>query len=117
MPLKILNSTGNGEEPEVWEAIQYAVDMGAQVMNMSIGWRYSSVPDRANWRASVEAACAAGVVMCIAAGNEGTTAGAPYNLRTPGDVPRAITVAATNFENERASSSIATRAPLHRLLC
>jgi len=105
MPLKILNSTGNGEEPQVWEAIQYAVEMGARVMNMSIGWRYSSEPDRASWRASVEAACAAGVVVCIAAGNEGTTAGAPNNLRTPGDVPRAITVGATNFENERASFS------------
>lgn len=105
MPLKILDANGRGEEPQVWEAIQYAVAHGARVMNLSIGWRYSSEPDRASWRASVEAACEAGVVMCIAAGNEGTTAGAPFNLRTPGDVPAALTVGATNFDGERASFS------------
>ena len=105
MPLKILDSNGRGDETEVWEAIQYALDMDARVMNMSIGWRYSSEPDRGTWRATVEAACEAGAVMCIAAGNEGTTAGAPFNLRTPGDVPSAITVGATNYEDERASFS------------
>ncbi len=105
MPLKILDSNGRGEETQVWEAIQYALEKGARVMNMSIGWRYSSGPDRASWRAAVEAACEAGVVMCIAGGNEGTTSGAPNNLRTPGDVPTALTVGATNFEDERASFS------------
>lgn len=105
MPLKILDNNGRGDETQVWEAIQYALNMGARVMNMSIGWRYSSEPDRSSWRSVVEAACEAGVVMCIAAGNEGTIAGAPSNLRTPGDVPSAITVGATNFADELASFS------------
>jgi len=105
MPLKIIDSSGNGEEPDVWEAIGYALEKGAQVMNFSIGWRYSGDPDRATWRAVVEAACAAGVVMCIAAGNENGYSGAPNNLRTPGDVPRAITVGATTISDERADFS------------
>ena len=105
MPLKILDNNGRGDETQVWEAIQYAMDMGARVMNLSIGWRYSSGPDRSSWRAAIDAACEAGVLMCIAAGNEGTTAGAPSNLRTPGDVPSAITIGATNFADELASFS------------
>ncbi len=105
MPLKILNSSGFGEETQVWEAIQFALDRGARVMNMSIGWRYSSGPDRGAWRAAVEAACAAGVVMCIAGGNEGGVAGAPNNLRTPGDVPGALTVGATKIDRELAGFS------------
>ncbi|MCK5832753.1 S8 family serine peptidase [bacterium] len=105
MPLKVLNYSGTGEEADVWEAIQYAIENGARVMNLSIGWRYSSSPDRSAWRAAVESACEIGVVMCIAGGNEGGTDGAPNNLRTPGDVPRALTVGATDILDERASFS------------
>lgn len=101
MPLKILDAGGNGEEADVWEAIQYAIDNGARVMNMSVGWRYAHSPDRATWRAVVDNAASAGVAMCIAGGNENGTSGAPNNLRTPGDVPRAITVGATDFSDER----------------
>ncbi|RKZ28416.1 hypothetical protein DRQ36_10490, partial [bacterium] len=105
MPLKILDSSGNGEEADVWEAIQYAIEHGARVMNMSIGWRYSGDPDRATWRATIESACAVGIVMCIAGGNENGYSGAPNNLRTPGDVPRALTVGATTIDDERADFS------------
>ena len=105
LPLKVLDSAGMGEEADVWEAIQYAVEAGARVMNLSIGWRYSSDPDRATWRAAVDAACAAGVAMCIAGGNEGGSPGAPENLRTPGDVPRALTVGASTILDDIASFS------------
>ncbi len=105
LPLKVLNDSGMGEEADVWEAIQYAIEAGARVMNLSIGWRYGPDTDRATWRAAVDAACAAGVVMSIAGGNEGGTYGAPDNLRTPGDVPRALTVGASTITNELASFS------------
>lgn len=96
MAVKVLDEYGSGEEHYVWEGIQYATLMGAQVGNLSLGWSYGASPDRATWRQTCLNALAAGLTLCIAAGNEGMSAGVPNNLRTPGDVPEVITVGAVN---------------------
>ena len=93
MSLKVLDYWGSGAEFDVWEAMQYAVDMGADVLTFSIGWLYYYGPDRATWRASFDGVRAAGVCAAVAAGNEGEYWMLPWwypppeNLRTPGDVP------------------------------
>ncbi|MFQ5906418.1 MAG: S8 family serine peptidase, partial [bacterium] len=87
MGLKVLDDTGNGTEPDVWEAIQYAIDNGARVMTFSIGWQHAWNPDRETWRNAFDAALAAGLVAAVASGNEGTSGPAPDNVRTPGDIP------------------------------
>lgn len=89
MALKVLSGTGNGEEADVWEAIQYAVDNGAHAMSLSIGWVHSvHNPDRPSWRTACENAMTAGVTMCVASGNERMSGDpAPDNVRTPGDCP------------------------------
>jgi len=93
MSLKVLDQFGSGAEFDVWEAIQYAVDMGADVLTFSIGWLYYYDPDRATWRTSFDAVEATGICAAVAAGNEGQYWLFPWwypppeNLRTPGDVP------------------------------
>ncbi len=92
------------DEPDVWEAMQYAADNGADVISMSLGWPHSQNPDRATWRTNCENTINLGTAMVIAAGNEGS-GHAPNNIRTPGDVPRVITVAAVDCSDNIASFS------------
>ena len=90
MALKILNSSGSGNESDVWDAIQFAVTHGADVMSMSIGWRHSYNPDRASWRTTLNNALAAGLISSVAGGNDGDAQGTypiPDNIGTPGDCP------------------------------
>ncbi len=90
MPLKVLNNSGGGLESDCWEAIQYSIDNGAQVINMSLGWQHAWSPDRQQWRNVCNAALTAGVILSVAAGNEGDQQNqnpVPDNVRTPGDVP------------------------------
>jgi subtilisin family serine protease len=100
MACKVLTN-GIGNESVSWEAVQYAVENGADVINMSIGWiQCYHFPSRSVWRSVLDNAISAGVVVCAAAGNEGGAEGQvyycppPYNVRTPGDVPGAITAGA-----------------------
>ncbi len=86
MCLKVLNSSGGGEESYVWEAVQFSVENGAHVMSLSLGWQHSWGPDRAAFRQAFDNALAAGVISAVAAGNEGS-GNAPSNVRTPGDCP------------------------------
>jgi subtilisin family serine protease len=86
MCLKVLNSSGSGEENYVWQAVQFSVENGAHVMSLSLGWQHSWGPDRAAFRQAFDNALAAGVISAVAAGNEGS-GNAPSNVRTPGDCP------------------------------
>jgi subtilisin family serine protease len=68
MPLKVLSSTGTGSNADVADAIRYAADHGARVINLSLGMPF---PDPV-----VHAACryayAKGVTIVCAAGNGGS---------------------------------------------
>ena len=103
MTLKIWGSTSG--ESTVWEAMQYGVENGADVLTGSIGWLQDWNPDRATWRAVTENAIAAGVVVLYAAGNEGDCCLPHGSTRTPGDVPDVITVGATDCSDELAEFS------------
>lgn len=89
MALKVLGDSGSGTEAGVWAAIEFAVEHGAHVMSLSLGWQHSWNPDRSAWRTAMENAMNAGVIAAVAAGNEGGWGGAPppANIRTPGDCP------------------------------
>lgn len=89
-------------ESTVWEAMQYAVDNGADIISVSLGWPHSVGPDRAMWRNVCINTIAGGVVVIYAAGNEGCN-NPPHNVRTPGDVPEIITVGATDCNDNQAS--------------
>lgn len=102
MPLR--NSAEIAYEIEVWQCMQYAMLMDADIISMSLGWWHSWNPDRALWRTNCDNTQAAGTLMVIAAGNEGgwTTFD---NVRTPGDVPSVLTVGATDCNDNLASFS------------
>ena len=89
MNLKVLGDTGGGTEAGVWAGIQFAVDYGAHVMSLSLGWQHSWGPDRSMWRLTMNNALSAGVIAAVASGNEGGWGGQPppSEVRTPGDVP------------------------------
>jgi subtilisin family serine protease len=89
MAVKVLNDQGGGNQANVWAGIEFAVEYGADVINMSLGFLISNNPDRAMMRTVLNNARNAGVISTVAAGNEGgsSTILVPYQVRTPGDVP------------------------------
>jgi serine protease AprX len=92
------------DEVDVWNAMQYAAENGADSISMSLGWPHNQNPDRATWRSNCENTIDMGTAMVIAAGNEGS-GNEPDNVRTPGDVPRIISVGATNCSDGIAGFS------------
>ena len=92
------------DEVDVWSGMQYAADNAAHSISMSLGWPHNQNPDRPTWRQNSENTIDMGTAMVIAAGNEGFGS-EPDNVRTPGDVPRVITVGATDCSDALASFS------------
>ncbi len=90
MCLKVLDSDGGGSESNVWNAIQFAITNGADVVSMSLGWLHAWSPNRVTWRNTMNTLLAAGIPASVAAGNEGDQQYSypiPDNVRTPGDCP------------------------------
>jgi serine protease len=89
MPLKVLSASGSGSVAGIADAIRYAADKGAKVINMSLGGRFrSKVLERA-----VKYAHDKGVVVVCAAGNDGSG-----RVSYPAAYPGAVAVAATQFD-------------------
>ncbi len=96
MPVKFLGPWGGGEY-EGAEALLYAVDNGAQVINCSWGGGYSSVIEEAlNYAASK------GVIVVAAAGNDSANVDdfPEYFYPASSDATSVITVAATDHDDE-----------------
>ncbi|MEZ4316044.1 MAG: S8 family peptidase [Myxococcota bacterium] len=66
MPVKVLSKWGFGQSAWIASGIDYAVDNGAQVINLSLGGSYSAVIHNA-----IKKARAKGVIVVAAAGNSG----------------------------------------------
>jgi subtilisin family serine protease len=96
MPVKILNAQGSGDDTVIAAGIVWAVDHGAQVINLSLGGPGTSDA----LTAAIGYAVAKGVIVVAAAGNSGTTT--PFY---PAADPRAISVAATTVADHRYSWS------------
>ena len=104
MPVQFLDSSGNGTDTAAAEAIDYAVDHGAKVINASWGGRGGSD----TIAAAIEYADQHGVIIVAAAGNSGTDddnsalfSPASYSV----DYPNVITVAATDSNGQKRSMS------------
>jgi serine protease AprX len=106
--VKVLDRLGHGEADEVVMGIQEAIDRGADVISMSLGWSHIGN----GWECSdgycilceaANNAVKAGVVMVVAAGNENnakSTAGGDTNLRCPGNAKSVITVGGTDKNDQ-----------------
>jgi serine protease len=86
MPLKVLSASGSGSVAGIGDAIRYAADHGAKVINMSLGGAFPSKV----LKKAVEYAHAKGVTVVCAAGNEGRG-----RVGYPAAYPGAIAVSAT----------------------
>jgi serine protease len=89
MPLKVLSAGGSGSVAGIADAIRYAADEGAKVINMSLGGAF---PSRVLKKA-VEYAHSKGVTVVCAAGNESRG-----KVGYPAAYPGAIAVAATQYD-------------------
>lgn len=96
MPLKVLSGSGGGEIADIAEAIKFAADHDADIINMSLG----GGGDSHMMKEAIAYAHSKGVTIIAAAGNEGRNA-ASYPARYP-DV---ISVSATDAAGEKASYS------------
>jgi serine protease len=96
MPLKVLNEYGGGTVADIAEAIKFAADNGANVINMSLGGGGESQL----MKEAIEYAHNKGVVIVAAAGNESQNS-ASY----PARYPHVIGVSALGPDGEKAPYS------------
>jgi serine protease len=89
MPLKVLSARGSGSVAGIAQAIRWAADHGASVINMSLGGPMS-MGSMAN---AVKYAHDKGVVVVAAAGNDGRG-----KVGYPAAYPGVIAVASTQFD-------------------
>lgn len=88
MPLKAAGTDwGN-----VFEAIEYAIDNGADIVSMSMSqkWQHTPKPDYALWRQVADNELAAGLFHANSAGNEGDELDLdplPFNVAAPANCP------------------------------
>jgi serine protease len=96
MPLKVLDSYGSGTVADIAEAIKFAADNGADVINMSLGGGGESQL----MKEAIDYAYNKGVVIIAAAGNSNQNS-AGY----PARYPRVIGVSALDASGEKAPYS------------
>jgi serine protease len=96
MPLKVLSGSGGGTIADIAEAIKFAADNGATVINMSLGGAGAS----SMMEEAIKYAHNKGVVIVAAAGNE-----ARNSASYPARYPDVISVSATDAAGHKASYS------------
>ena len=90
MALKAFNSEGVGEETHWVVAMQFALEHGADLMNMSLGRPQPNAAQKLMMRQACDNTLAAGVVVAACAGNLRQMqfmVPPPNNIYTPGDCP------------------------------
>lgn len=98
LPVRVLDSSGNGDDGELAIGIIWAVDNGADVLNISIG---GAVPSDL-LEGSLDYALSKDVVVVVAAGNGALNGNVPSY---PGAYPQVLTVGAVDSSNKRAAYS------------
>jgi subtilisin family serine protease len=93
MILKAINNFGHTRASYVAEAITYAADHGARVINLSVGGKETTTVEQI----AVDYAYSKGVVIVIAAGNDGVDV-SNYGIAGSDKV---LTVASTGFDDQR----------------
>ena len=91
MVLKVFHGEDNLTEPTMWvEAMQFAVEHGADALSMSLGQPLPDAAVKLMMRQACDNTLAAGVVASVCAGNSRQIqmlAPVPYNIWSPGDCP------------------------------
>lgn len=96
MPLKVLSASGAGEVADIAEAIRFAADHGANVINVSLGGMGDSIV----MKSAVDYAHSKGVVIVAAAGNADSN-----SASFPARYPNVIAVSALDSTGAKAPYS------------
>ncbi|WP_374709330.1 S8 family peptidase [Desmospora profundinema] len=96
--VKVLSDSGSGSYSGIAQGIEWAIDNGMDVINMSLGGSSSS----SVLQSAVQRAYNSGIVVVAAAGNSGA---GTDTVGYPAKYPEAIAVAAVDSNNQRASFS------------
>ena len=99
--VKVLSASGSGSWSSVIQGIEWSVDNGMDVVNMSLG--ASSAPSAVE--RAVNNAFDAGLLLVAAAGNSGNSFGIGDNVTFPARYDAVIAVTATDQADQRASFS------------
>ena len=100
--LRVLDDAGFGDASDLIAAMEWAVDNGIQVANLSLGWDLNPGD---TVKAAFDNAEAAGLVIVAAACNNGNRPGKGDNVCYPALYDSVIAVAATDASDQRASFS------------
>ena len=95
LPIKVLDANGVGAYSDIALGIRYAVDNGADIINLSLGGTEPSE----TLKDAVDYALKKGVLVVAAAGNTGK------DLLYPAALPQVIAVGASDSQDNRASFS------------
>ncbi|MCF7957949.1 MAG: S8 family serine peptidase, partial [Phycisphaerae bacterium] len=99
---KVLNGSGEGYASDVIQGIQWCVDQGADVINLSLGeGLFTETCDQLEMAQAVNDAVDAGVVVICASGNDGN----PNQIVSPACASKAIAVGAVDKADGIASYS------------
>ena len=101
MPLKVLNDDGKGSTLDIYNAIRYAADSGADIINMSLGGHLGAATRCLLDERAIDYALSKNVTVITSAGNEN---GDVRNY-SPAYYSRVITVAATDEYDQKADFS------------
>lgn len=103
LPVKVLDAGGSGTIANVIAGIKYAANLGAKIINMSLGIakKFLSSSLLGAFQDAVDYALGKGAVTVTAAGNESVDA----NTTAPAGLNNTIAVGATNDRNRKASFS------------
>ncbi len=98
---KVLKADGSGMMSDVMAGIEWAVNQGVHIISLSLGAPGPSDGSDALCE-TCDAAVAAGVMLCAAAGNEGPQ---PYTVGSPGAARNVLTIGAVNDQDRMANFS------------
>jgi serine protease len=96
MPLRVLDADGYGDAYSTAQAIVYAADNGADVINMSLGSNYTTSTEKK----AIDYAVSKGVVIVAASGNEYAT-----SISYPAAYSSVIAVGAARYDGTASAYS------------
>lgn len=105
MPIKAMNSLGDGNDDAIAAGIVWAADHGAKIINLSLGTENGSVSSDI-LRQSIAYASNKGCLLVAAAGNYDPETEANPGVSYPASDPDVLAVAATDKSNNVANYSV-----------
>ena len=102
MPVKVINSDGFGYESDAIAGLTYAIENGASVVNISLGWPVDE-SRLDNWTGALEAAVRAEVIVVAAAGNNRNQS---VPVKSPGCLEQLITIGSIDEDGDLSSFSL-----------